>query len=121
MLHLFRPDLGNFPVLAEFAVDITPGGSQGKSLMAGVEVEERLFFDWVNVNRTGFAINQSIISPVGVFPHSAIPPLFVSQMAFSRAEMTFDFFVRKFLIIAGFYFREMGRKVKGIEVAAELG
>jgi len=120
VLDLFRSNLGNFPILTEFAVDITSGGGQRKSLPAGIEVKKWLFFHRIDMNRTSFAVDQGIVGAIRIFPNSTITSLFVAQMTFSRAKMAFDFFIRELLIIAGFNFRQVGRQVKSIEITAKF-
>jgi len=81
MLDLFRPDLGYFPVLTEFAVNVASGGRDGECLAFRKKMKKGFLFNRIYVGGAGFAVNKSIIDAIPVFPDSAISAFSVTQPA----------------------------------------
>jgi hypothetical protein len=50
MFNLFRPDLRNLPVLAEFAVNVTASRGNGESVSLGKKMEEGFLFYGIDVD-----------------------------------------------------------------------
>jgi len=104
VVDLFRSYLGDFPILTEFTIDITTGGSKGKGNLAGIKVEKRFFFDGINMHGTSFSIDQGIIGAFRIFSNSTIASFFVAEATLARAELTLDFFIWQCLVIASLDF-----------------
>jgi hypothetical protein len=102
MLNLLRPNLGDLPILAELAVNVAAGRGNGKGVCPGQEVEERLFFDGVDVHRAGFAVDKAIIGTTTILPDAAVAPFLISEFAEAGTEKAFNFSVRMFFIITRF-------------------
>ena len=100
-LDLFGPALGNFPILAETAAEVAAGRGQGIGLAAGMVMEQRFFFDRVDMHGARLAVNQGIINAVTVFTHAAAAPFQVGHLAFMGAEPALDFFFGQFFVIHG--------------------
>jgi hypothetical protein len=105
---LFWPYLRDFPVLAEFAVDVAAGSGHGKSLFARQEVEERFFFDGIDIEGAGFPIDQRVVDASDVFSDSAVSAFPVSKPAFPWTECAFDLSILEFFVKTGLYTGEIG-------------
>jgi hypothetical protein len=79
--------LGNFPILAEFAVEVAPGCSNGKRPGGWQHVEKGLLFHRVNVHGAWISKNKGIILSIPVFPDPAISTLSVTGLALPRAKL----------------------------------
>ncbi len=101
IISLLGPGLGNFPVLAEFAVQVTAGGGDGIGAGAGENVKERLLFDGIDMHGGGVAIGQGDIFAALVFPDAAFPPVAVHDFALPGAEIATDIAVGQKGIMGG--------------------
>jgi hypothetical protein len=64
-------------------------------------MEEGLLFYRVWMNRTRIPVDQAVIFPIPVFPHSANAPLSLSYAATVRAQFTLDFSALEWSEIGG--------------------
>ena len=87
VVGLFRPGLGDFPILAELAVQVAAGGGDGKRLAPGQDVEEGFFFNGVQVDGAGVAVHQAVIFALPVLPDAAFPPVSGQNLAVPGAEL----------------------------------
>ena len=90
IIGLLGPGLGNFPVLAELAVQVTAGGGDGIGAGAGEDVKERFFFNGIDMHGGGVAVGQGDIFAAPVFPDAAFAPVAVHDLALPGAEIAAD-------------------------------
>jgi hypothetical protein len=88
--RIFRGRLGDLPVLAELAIEIASGGSNGERLAGREQVEKRFFFDGVDMNGARISVDEGIIFSILVFPNAAISALAVCHFALAGAKFATD-------------------------------
>ena len=74
VIGLLRPGLGDFPILAELAVQVAARGGDGKREAPGQEVKEGFLFNGVQVDGAGVAVHQAVIFALPGSPGRRIPP-----------------------------------------------
>ncbi|MBA7704994.1 hypothetical protein ES703_113818 [subsurface metagenome] len=116
MRDLFGPDLGYFPVLAEFAVHVTTSRGYGEGTASREVVEEGLFFNRIDVSRTGFSVDQGVVGASDVFSDAAVASLFITQFAETGAELAFDLPVRVFFIVPGLHGGKISLPTERVEI-----
>ncbi len=82
--------LRDFPVLAEFAVQVATGRGNGKRERGREHVEEGLLLDGINMNGTGIAINKGIVLPIHVLSNSAVTTLSFFHLTYAGTELALD-------------------------------
>ena len=87
VVGLFRPGLGDFPILAELAVQVAARGGDGKREAPGQDVEEGFFFNGVQVDGAGVAVHQAVIFALPVLPDAAFPPVSGQNLAVPGTEL----------------------------------
>jgi hypothetical protein len=83
---LLRRGLGDLPVLAELAMEVAAGSSDGEGTAGRQDMKKGLLLNRIQMDGTGVAIDQAVINPLAVFPNPALAPVSRGDPAESGTE-----------------------------------
>jgi len=88
---IFRIGLGNFPVLAVFAVEVAADSGDRKDRSAREEVEQGFFLDGIYVDSAGIAVDDGFELSIEIDPDPAFTALAGGDDALFWAKLALDF------------------------------
>jgi len=89
-MHLILPRFRDVPVLAEETAHVAAGGPHAEDARSGKKMIERLFFDGINLERSGRAVAKAVEFAVSIDSNEAEARLSGMNMAMARAEVAVD-------------------------------
>jgi hypothetical protein len=81
---------GDVPVLAEFAGQVAPGGTEGQHGRSGQIVVQWLLLDWIDAESRGAAVGREHDLLILPATHEAQAALTFVEPAIARADITLD-------------------------------